>query len=137
LVLTQGVRLISSRVLQMEAMGFGDVTLMGMIGSFLGWQAVILTFLIAPLVGLIAVVVARLIHNRRILPYGPFLSAAAVITLLNWSRLWGATRMMFSDLVGLGMLLGLAFGLLVLMLGAIRLYRAIPTSREQADLPSE
>lgn len=132
MTLTQGVRVVSSRVLQMEAMGFGDVTLMGMIGSFLGWQAVVLTFLIAPLVGLIAVVFAKLTGNQRILPYGPFLSAAAVITLAGWSRIWAATRMMFSDLVGLGMLLGLAFGLLILLLGGIRLYRSIPTGRDPA-----
>lgn len=130
MALTQGVRVISSRVLQMEAMGFGDVTLMGMIGSFLGWQAVVLTFLIAPLVGLIAVVIAKLTANKRILPYGPFLSAAAVITLAAWSQLWAATRMMFSDLIGLGMLFGLALGLLILFLGAIRMYRSIPTGRD-------
>jgi len=130
MLVTQGVRLIASRLLQVEAMGFGDVTLMGMIGSFLGWQAVLLTFLIAPLVGLIAVAVGRLIANRRILPYGPFLSAAAVVVLFGWSRMWSATRMIFSDLVGLGLLLGAALVLLVALLGLIRLYRAIPTGRD-------
>jgi leader peptidase (prepilin peptidase) / N-methyltransferase len=130
MVLTQGVRLISSRLLQMEAMGFGDVTLMGMIGSFLGWQAALLTFLIAPLIGLAAVAVARLLANHRILPYGPFLSGAAVIVMFNWSRLWAATRMIFSDLVALSLLLAAAAVLLVLLLGLIRLYRAIPTGRE-------
>ena len=33
-------------------MGFGDVTLMGMIGAFLGWQAAVLTFFLAPFFGL-------------------------------------------------------------------------------------
>jgi leader peptidase (prepilin peptidase)/N-methyltransferase len=136
IVLTQGVRLVSSRLLQMEAMGFGDVTLMGMIGCFLGWQAAVLTFLIAPLVGLIAVVIVKLSGNPRILPYGPFLSAAAVIVLLGWSRLWAATRMIFSDLVGLGMLFGIGLAVLVVLLGAIRLYRAIPTGRA-VDPPVE
>ncbi|HUQ70744.1 MAG TPA: A24 family peptidase [Planctomycetaceae bacterium] len=130
MLLTQAVRVISSRVLQMEAMGFGDVTLMGMIGSFLGWQAVLLTFLIAPLVGLMAVIIAKLTANQRILPYGPFLSAGAVLTLLFWSRLWSATRMIFSDLVGLAMILAAALALLVLLLGAIRFYRNIPTGRD-------
>jgi len=144
MALTQAVRLISSRVLQMEAMGFGDVTLMGMIGSFLGWQAVLVTFLIAPLVGLIAVIIAKLMANHRILPYGPFLSAGAVLTLFFWSRLWSATRMIFSDLVGLAMILAAALALLVLLLGAIRFYRNIPTGRSlppanetEAETPPE
>ena len=33
-------------------MGFGDVTLMAMIGAFLGWQAAVLTFFLAPFFGL-------------------------------------------------------------------------------------
>ena len=35
-------------------MGFGDVTLMAMIGAYLGWQAAVLTFFIAPFFGLVA-----------------------------------------------------------------------------------
>ena len=33
-------------------MGLGDVTLMGMIGAFMGWQAAVLTFFLAPFIGL-------------------------------------------------------------------------------------
>ena len=40
----QVVRVLGSQVLRREAMGFGDVTLMAMIGAFLGWQAAVLTF---------------------------------------------------------------------------------------------
>ena len=48
------VRLVSSIVLGQEALGFGDVTLMAMIGSFVGWQPVVFIFLLAPLCGLVA-----------------------------------------------------------------------------------
>ena len=42
------VRIIGTAVLKKEAMGFGDVTLMMMIGTFVGWQASLIIFFIAP-----------------------------------------------------------------------------------------
>lgn len=119
-------RLISSRVLGQEAMGFGDVTLMAMIGSFLGWQAVLLVFLIAPLAGLTVGVMITLISGKTYLPYGPWLSLAAIVVLFRWSWLWERTRLMFSDWYGLGILAAIAAGGFVLLLGLVRLYRAIP-----------
>ena len=38
------VRLIGTAALRREAMGFGDVTLMMMVGTFLGWQACLIAF---------------------------------------------------------------------------------------------
>ena len=50
--LTQGVRVAGSAVFRREAMGLGDVTLMGMIGAFLGWQPVVLTLFAGAFFGL-------------------------------------------------------------------------------------
>ena len=49
---TQLVRVAGTQGVRREAMGFGDVTLMGMIGAFLGWQAAILTFFAGAFFGL-------------------------------------------------------------------------------------
>lgn len=82
------VRVIGSAVMGREAMGFGDVTLMAMVGAFLGWQAIVCVFFIAPFMGLIVGVAQLLLRGSRMLPYGPYLSLAAVITLLGWPVIW-------------------------------------------------
>ena len=49
------VRIIGERVMRRETMGFGDVILMAMIGSFLGWQATIIVFFVAPFCSLVVI----------------------------------------------------------------------------------
>ncbi|HET6424475.1 MAG TPA: A24 family peptidase [Planctomycetaceae bacterium] len=126
-VFTAVVRSVSSRLLGQEAMGFGDVTLMAMIGSVIGWQAVLATFAVAPLTGLLIALIGYVGFGRTYMPYGPCLAAAAIIVLFAWSRIWDHTRLFFSDPVAIGIILGIALTALVVLLGALRLYRAIPT----------
>jgi leader peptidase (prepilin peptidase)/N-methyltransferase len=64
-----------------ESMGGGDVKLLAMIGAFLGWKQALLTFLVAPFLGVIIGIVNLLIKKDHTLPYGPFLSLAALISL--------------------------------------------------------
>jgi leader peptidase (prepilin peptidase)/N-methyltransferase len=98
--LTWSVRFLGSVAMRREAMGFGDVTLMAMIGSFLGWQAAVLSFFIAPFFGLahalwklVKYIVkrasgAQLSSTDREIPFGPYLSMAAVALILTWPWLW-------------------------------------------------
>jgi leader peptidase (prepilin peptidase)/N-methyltransferase len=98
--LTQTVRLVGSLALRREAMGFGDVTLMAMIGAYLGWQAAVLTFFIAPFFGLshalskVVLYVGKWLGGKkptsadREIPFGPYLSMAAVALLLAWPWFW-------------------------------------------------
>jgi leader peptidase (prepilin peptidase)/N-methyltransferase len=109
--LTQLVRLSGSLALRREAMGFGDVTLMAMIGAFMGWQAAVLTFFLAPFFGLSHALwkLAKFLAKRlrggkssstdREIPFGPYLSMAAITLLLAWPWLWpGWARSFFSTL---------------------------------------
>lgn len=68
-----------------ESMGGGDVKLLAMIGAFLGWPGAVLTFFIAPFFGLIVGIVNLLIKKEHTIPYGPFLSLAAIVSLF-WGK---------------------------------------------------
>lgn len=71
-------------VIPREAMGFGDVLLIAMIGSFLGWQAVLFTIVAASFLGSILAVLPRLIGKTEWtskIPFGPYLAAGAMIWL--------------------------------------------------------
>lgn len=64
-----------------ESMGGGDVKLLAMIGAFLGWKAALLTFFIAPFFGIVVGVINLVTKKDHLIPYGPFLSLAAVLTI--------------------------------------------------------
>lgn len=125
--LTWLARQVSSRVLGQEAMGTGDITLMAMIGSFIGWQAVILVFLLAPLTGLTVGLMIRMLTGKTYLPYGPWLSIAAVTVLFGWTHFWMYTRLIFSDWLSVLVLGSVGSAGFVLLLSLIRLYKSIPT----------
>jgi leader peptidase (prepilin peptidase)/N-methyltransferase len=70
-------------------MGGGDVKLLAMIGAFLGWQKAILTFFLAPFFGLIIGVINLIFKKDHTIPYGPFLSLAALLSLLWADKIIG------------------------------------------------
>lgn len=75
-----------------EALGFGDVKLMGAVGAFFGWQGVLgVLFLSAAagsLAGIALIVAGRRGPGGRI-PYGPFIALAAVAWIFAGPSLWG------------------------------------------------
>ncbi len=66
-----------------EAMGLGDVKLMGLIGGFVGWKLAITVFFVAPFFGIFMAVPALLVKKSRMIPYGPFLSLAAIVCIMT------------------------------------------------------
>lgn len=114
------VRAVGQWILRREAMGFGDVILLAMIGSFMGWQAAILVFFLAPVFALLVVaglflyrlVVRPQSRQEQEIPYGPYLSLAALVLLFDWRNVWPAMQPLFS----LGPLLPVVAVLLVVLL---------------------
>lgn len=82
------VRVIGQWTLRQEAMGFGDVILMAVIGSFLGWQATVTVFVISPLCALLVVAFTIFFKLSREIPFGPYLSLGALLVLLGWPKIW-------------------------------------------------
>jgi leader peptidase (prepilin peptidase)/N-methyltransferase len=74
--------LLGRLIFQREALGFGDVTLMAMLGSFFGWKVVLIAFFLAPFFGLLYGLPLLLLKDEHLMPYGPFLSLGAVLTLV-------------------------------------------------------
>ncbi len=74
------------RLRGVEAMGLGDVKMMFMVGAYLGWPRTMLTIFISVLTGSIVGVVMMLRSGERdmqmLLPFGIFLGAGAIISLL-------------------------------------------------------
>jgi prepilin signal peptidase PulO-like enzyme (type II secretory pathway) len=90
------VRLIGTAALRREAMGFGDVTLMMMIGTFLGWQACLMTFFLAPLPALFIGIGQFVLRRDDVIPYGPFLCLAAAGVMVAWAPIWMWAQPLFA-----------------------------------------
>lgn len=78
------VALLGLVLFKKEALGGGDVKLMGGIGAFIGWQGVITTVVFASVLGLLYSVFLMIFKGKNkgdAIPFGPFLSAGALINL--------------------------------------------------------
>jgi leader peptidase (prepilin peptidase)/N-methyltransferase len=80
-----------------EAMGFGDVKMMFMVGAYLGWRLTILTILIGAFTGSLAGIAVMLRRGRNLqmmLPFGIFLGIGSIVSLLAGSRIieWYASQ---------------------------------------------
>ena len=86
------VAVLGEKAFGKEAMGGGDIKMMAMVGAFVGWQGVLLTIFLGSLLGTIVFVPLQ-IKQKRLVPFGIFLAAAAAIVfvvgdaLINWY--WG------------------------------------------------
>lgn len=64
-----------------EAMGGGDIKMMAMVGTFVGWKGVLLTIFLGALVGSL-VFVPLTLRKKRLVPFGVFLAVGAAATFL-------------------------------------------------------
>ncbi len=115
------VRLFAGAALGREAMGFGDVTLMMMIGTFLGWQACLLVFFLSPFAALAVTLLQKGLQRELEIPFGPYLCLAALGAMVGWATLWASVERYFEVLWLVPAVVALCVVLMALMLAAWRL----------------
>jgi leader peptidase (prepilin peptidase) / N-methyltransferase len=74
-------------VFKEEAMGGGDIKMMAMVGAFVGWQGVLLTIFIGAFIGSLIFLPLLLAGQKKLVPFGIFLSIGAATAYLTGSRL--------------------------------------------------
>ena len=78
------ITLVGGLIAGKEAMGFGDVKLMGALGLFFGWRTIIIISLIAFLLGAIigvALIICKRKTGDEYIPFGPFIVIATIIAI--------------------------------------------------------
>ncbi len=68
-------------VFKEEAMGGGDIKMMAMVGSFVGWRGVLLTVFAGAALGSL-IFVPLSIKKKRLVPFGVFLAVGAAVTFV-------------------------------------------------------
>jgi leader peptidase (prepilin peptidase)/N-methyltransferase len=78
-----------------EGMGYGDGKLLGALGAWLGWTAlptiILLSSVVGAVVGILLIATAKLGRGKP-MPFGPYLAAAGLITLLWGEPIAGFTQ---------------------------------------------
>jgi prepilin signal peptidase PulO-like enzyme (type II secretory pathway) len=114
--LVWSIREGASRSLGREAMGLGDVTLMAMVGAWIGWQASVLAFFLAAFIGLAHGLVQVVRHRENELPYGPSLCLASAAVIVGWRPLWQWAGGAFEQPLELALVIGVVVVLTALTL---------------------
>ena len=76
------VGVLGTLAFKKDAMGFGDVKLLAMIGGYVGWKGVLLALFAGCLAGAVIGVGIKLVTKDSYIPFGPFLALGAVVVVL-------------------------------------------------------
>ena len=68
-----------------EGMGYGDFKLLGALGAWLGWQAILPIVLMASVIGAVVglgMKASGSLREGRFVPFGPFLAGGGLVVML-------------------------------------------------------
>lgn len=73
------LKLLGDTIFKKESLGGGDIKLMVIFGLVIGWQACIVAIVLASFIALPISLIILYIKKTNVIPFGPFLSLAALI----------------------------------------------------------
>lgn len=80
------IALLGDWLFKKDSMGGGDIKMAAMLGAFLGWQKVILIFMASSVIGLVISLILMIFSSKlresRVIPFGPFLAMAAILSMV-------------------------------------------------------
>ena len=86
-----GTGVVGDFIFRKESMGGGDIKLLAMAGSVLGWKPALIAFFLAPLLALLPGLGVLVFKRSHVIPYGPFLALALVVSLFFGDQIVRAT----------------------------------------------
>lgn len=96
------IGVIGKLIFGKEAMGFGDVKYMAMLGGFLGWKGILLAFVLACLIGSIFGIITWIITKDRYIAFGPYLSLGGFLMLFFRDEVYKLVELYQSLITGQG-----------------------------------
>ncbi|MBW8041817.1 MAG: prepilin peptidase [Planctomycetes bacterium] len=90
-----GTRIFGTLGFGKEAMGLGDVHLMGAAGAVIGAPMVLAAFFIAPFFGLAWAGIQMFFKKIRQIPYGPFLSLGVLVVIILHDKIFSYLNSVF------------------------------------------
>ncbi len=120
------IRIASGLALRTEALGFGDVLLMSMVGAYIGWQPVAISFFYAPLFALPVVLIFLIVTGQAATPFGPYLCMATMYCIVRWDEIWNSWLQPMVSVIGGLMPIAVMFIAMAGLMGAmLSFYRII------------
>lgn len=78
---------LGNLIFRKESMGGGDVKLLAMIGTFLGWEKAVLVFMFAPLTAIFFALYMKYFKKSETIPFGPFLALTGAVFFTHGDKI--------------------------------------------------
>ena len=117
-----------------ESLGLGDADLMMMVGSFLGWQIVVVAVFVSVIPAAVIGVIQLVVKRDNSLPFGPSLAAGSLITYLCWQ--WRPAQVQWMLFSWQALLFVGGFALIFLFVAGVVIRSAHPSREHHEEQPS-